>query len=170
MGLLISLVTNKINIVHSLGRPIDFSEDGWRERPKWRFGMTNDLVKMCIFLSLWSWSLRFSSNHPVLLFNRRLGLRNAGKMFLWFCVNTFLKWVKCWVGGVVKSVPFRNCPWKKRVWIHWRFAVDRSEAVFIQLLVFFHKVLSFTVFQTFCFDLSFVSYRCEVFWWWYSRH
>ena len=114
MGLLISLVTNKINIVHSLGRPIDFSEDGWRERPKWRFGMTNDPVKMCIFLSLWSWSWRFSSNHPVLLFNRRLGLRNAGKMFLWFCMNTFLKRVKCWMGGVFKLVPFRNCLWEKK--------------------------------------------------------
>ena len=88
-----------------------------------------------------SWPWRFSSNHPVLVFNRRFGLRNAGKKFLWVCMNTFLKRVKCWMGGVVKLVPFRNCPWKKRVCIHWRFAVDCREAVVVQLLVFFHKVL-----------------------------
>ena len=42
------------------------------------------------------------------------------KSYLWFsCImNTFLKRVKCWMGGVVKLVPIRNCPWKERVCVH----------------------------------------------------
>ena len=65
------------------------------------------------------------------------------------------------MGGVVKLVPFRNCMWKERVCIHWLSAVDCREAVVIQLLVYFHKVLGFTIFKCFWFDFSFVSYRCQ---------
>ena len=91
----------------------------------------------------------------------------------YMCLITALEvsseWFQRWRRNVFELVPVTYCSWKERVFIHFCTTIGYHKTSVMEILVSFHDIFCFTVFECFWFNFCFVNNWCKVVRWWYSR-